>query len=142
MWDPLKREISKLIMIVILFPQLVINQKSDLTVPVPEKPVMRPPKKELLEWSKQIVTRSPSSSKSVQMLFTFNYCLDACVLSKAAASADLQKLLKGIIVNTLLRMKKALMLPLKLESEILIVHKLAAVDKVWMKGLSRYGWWD
>jgi uncharacterized sodium:solute symporter family permease YidK len=76
------------------------------------------------------------------MLFTFNYCLDACVLSKAAASADLQKLLKGIIVNTLLRMKKALMLPLKLESEILIVHKLAAVDKVWMKGLSRYGWWD
>jgi hypothetical protein len=69
------------------------------------------------------------------MLFTFNYCLDACILSKAAASIDLQKLLRGIDVSTFPFTKKALMLLLKLESEILIVHKLAAVEKVRMLGL-------
>jgi hypothetical protein len=43
-------------MIVILLLQLVINEKSDSTIPVPKKPAVRPPKKKLLEWSKQIVT--------------------------------------------------------------------------------------
>jgi hypothetical protein len=69
------------------------------------------------------------------MLFILNYCLDACILSKAAASIDLQKLLRGIDVCTFPFTKKALMLLLNLESEILIVHKLAAVEKVRMLGL-------
>jgi hypothetical protein len=48
-WEPLKGEVSYLIMIVILFPQLVITEISNTTVPFPEKPVVRPPKMKLLE---------------------------------------------------------------------------------------------
>jgi hypothetical protein len=96
---------------------------------------VRPPKKKLLEWSKQIVTWSPSPNKRVQALLLSTIAL----MRESWAKQLLQQIFKtpqGYQRQHFAEYGKGTNVAAEAGIRISIVHKLAAVEKVWMVGVS------